>query len=107
MKNTVSVHMLNSFKNLIDLVFDFGLWYVVLSPINSVIKVAVHQFEHQSKSSSRLIVKYLMKPHNMRMRGQPFESLDFSQIFNLLYRVKMVLHAFYGDVFSRFNALAF
>ena len=42
MKNTVSVHMLNSFKNLIDLVFDFGLWYVVLSPIDRVIKVAVH-----------------------------------------------------------------
>ena len=42
MKNTVSVHMLNSFKNLIDLVFDFWLWYVVLSPIDSVIKVTVH-----------------------------------------------------------------
>lgn len=85
MENAVSVHVLYSFKNLIDLILDFRFWDIVLSPVNCVIEIAIHQFEDQSKSSSWLIVEHLMKTDNVRVRSQPFEGLDLSEVFNFLY----------------------
>lgn len=46
MENAVSVHVLYSFKNLIDLILDFGFWDIVLSPVNCVVEIAIHEFEH-------------------------------------------------------------
>jgi len=46
MKNPVSMHMLNSLQDLINLRLDFLFWDVILPSINSVIEITVHKLKN-------------------------------------------------------------
>lgn len=72
MEDSVPVHMLYSFQDLIHLFLDLRFRYVVLPTINGIIQVTIHQLEHQGQSTSRFVVEYLMQSNNVRMWSEPF-----------------------------------
>ena len=53
------------------------------------------------------LLKYFVKLDNLRVRTEPSQGLDFSQIIDLLNIVEMVLHAFDCHIFACLNALCF
>jgi len=56
MKNSVFMHVLNSFKNLVNLVFDLLFWDIVLPSIDCIIEVTVHKLKNKSESSCWLVI---------------------------------------------------
>ena len=55
MKNTVAVHMLNRFHQLVDVVFNARLGHVISSALDRVIQIHVHQLKYERQSACRLI----------------------------------------------------
>ena len=67
-EDAVSVHVFDSFENLVSLLLNLRLWDVVLSPVNGVIEIAVHELEDKCKPSRGLVVQHLVEANNVRMR---------------------------------------
>ena len=83
MKDTVTVHVIDSFHELVHVVLDAFLWEVVTSTFNGIIHIHLHQLENKRQSSSGLIIEDLIEFDDLRMRGQPSERLDLPQIIDL------------------------
>ena len=67
-EDAVSVHVFDSLENLVSLLLNLRLWDVVLSPVNGVIEIAVHELEDKCEASRGLVVQHLVKANNVRMR---------------------------------------
>ena len=83
MEDAVTVHVIDSFHELVHVVLDALLWEVVTSTLNCIIHIHLHQLENQCQSSSGLIVEDLVELDDLRMRRQPPERLDLPQIIDL------------------------
>ena len=78
MKNAVSVHMFDGFKQLIHVVLDSLLGKIVWPPLNCFVKILVHYLENKSQPPSRLIVKDFYQLYYVGMRIKLLESFDLS-----------------------------
>ena len=47
MKDTVTVHVIDSFHELVHVVLDAFLWEVVTSTLNGIIHIHLHQLENK------------------------------------------------------------
>ncbi len=55
-EDAVSVHVLDALENLVSLLLNLRLGDVVLSPVNGVVEVAVHELEDECEASCGLVV---------------------------------------------------
>ena len=69
MKDTVTVHVIDSFHELVHVVLNALLWQVMTSTFNGIIHIHLHQLENKRQSSSGLIVKDFVELNDLRMRG--------------------------------------
>lgn len=101
------MHVLDPLHYLVCLLLHLRFGDIVLSPVNSVVEVAVHEFEDESESTRRLIIQYLMKFDDVWVRRQSLQRLDLSQVLNLFYRMEVVFHTLDGNVLPSFDRLTF
>ena len=122
-EDSVPVHVINRLKQLIHVVFDPVLGQIVAFALDCIIHIHVHEFEDECESSRRFIAKrkkcrlaLLNKCFNLledfielddlRVRTEPTQRLDLSQIIDLLDCVEVVLHALDGDVLAGLDTLS-
>ena len=91
--------------------------------LDCIIHIHIHELEDEGESSGRLIAKRkkcrlaflnkcfnlledFVKLNDLRVRTEPTQRLDFSQIINLLDCVEMVLHALDGDILASLYTLS-
>ena len=67
MEDTVTVHVIDSFHELVHVVLDALLWQVVTSTLYCIIHVHLHQLENKSQSSCGLIIEDLVELDDLRM----------------------------------------
>ena len=101
------MHMLNSFYKLVHVVLYSLLWQVIGSALDRLIHVLFHELEYQGESACWLIIKYFNKLNNVWVRVQPLESLDLTQVINLINTIEVTLHTFYGHVLAVAKRLRF
>ena len=58
MENTVSVHVVNSFEDLVHVVLDTLFWQVVPPSFDCFVHVHVHQFKDQGQSTRWFITAH-------------------------------------------------
>ena len=68
MEDTVTVHVVDGFHELVHIVLDALLGEVVTSTLDGIIHVHLHELENECKSPSRLIVEDLVELDNLRVR---------------------------------------
>ena len=65
MENTVPVHVLDGFEQLVHVVLYPGLWHIVLATLDCLIQVHVHDFKNEGQSASRFVKKDLNELDNV------------------------------------------
>ena len=83
MEDTVTVHVIDSFHELVHVVLDALLWEVVTSTLDGIIHIHLHQLKNEGQSSSRLIVEDLIELDDLWMWRKPSERLNLPQIIDL------------------------
>ena len=110
MKHSVFVHMIQRFHQLVDVVLDLGLWEVVLAAFHPLVQVHVHEFEHERQAAGGFVTVWSVLQdfqhlHDVGVRGQPPQSLNFSKVVDLVEGGEVVFHAFDSDDLACLDAL--
>ena len=69
MEDAVTVHVIDSFHELVHVVLDALLWEVMTSTLNGIIHIHLHQLENKRQSSCGLIIEDLIELDDLRMWG--------------------------------------
>ena len=83
MEDSISVHVLNGFQELVDVAFDFCLGQVVGTAFDRLIQVHLHDLKDEGQPPSRLIVQHLDQLNNVPVRRQPLQRFNLSKVLNL------------------------
>ena len=66
-EDSIPMHVVDTFNQLIHIVFHSVLWEVVTLALDGVVEVHVHEFKNESKAAGRLIVEYLVQRDDVGM----------------------------------------
>jgi len=107
MVDAILVHVIDCLQDLVHVVLDSMLGQVVSSPLDGFIHVIVHQLKYQGEPPCGFIVENFMQSDDIWVGRKPFQSLDLSQVVDLIYVVEVRFHAFYGHILPSLNRLSF
>ena len=57
MKDSITVHMIDGFQDLIHVILDALLWQVVSPALDGLVHVHIHQLKHKCKATSGLVTR--------------------------------------------------
>ena len=83
MEDSISVHVLNGFQELVNITFDFGLGQVVGTAFDRLIQVHLHDLKDEGQPPGRLIVQHLDQLNNVPVRRQSLQRFNLSKVLNL------------------------
>jgi hypothetical protein len=67
----------------VHVVLHLLLWQVMASAFYCVVKVHVHQLEHECEATRGLVVEYLVELDDLGVGGKSAQGLDFPEVIDL------------------------
>ena len=101
---SMSMHMVNSFKDLINHKLHSALRQRRGLSSYCFIHIHLHQLKNQSKASTWFIIDHFQKCYNIRMRLHSFQHLNFTIIIDCFEVFESILHSFDCNLFTVFYA---
>ena len=83
MENSILVHVVDWFDDLVHVVFDSRLWQILAASFDCFIHVHVHELKNECKSPSRFVIENFIESDYVWMRGEAFKSLNLAEVVNL------------------------
>ena len=90
--------MLDCLYQLVHVVLHALFRQVIRASFDCFVHVLLHELEDEGQSACRLIIKNLNELDDVRMRVEPLQCLDLSQIVHLVNAIEVAFHAFDRNV---------
>lgn len=82
-ENPISVHVLDGFHQLEEVVFHFVFGQVALSALDRFVEVHFHDLKHEGQSACRLIVQNLDQLNDVGVGRKSLQRFDLPKVLDL------------------------